>query len=136
LCGEFEQVEEKYSQFHGYFKEKYLTSNYPNDFSWNCYETYIFETEKSEDFMRFKEEIELDLQMSRKYVLTADEHDLLPPLHMEIAEKETKETELPWEEEWKIAIGEELYDKIMDAPKSRIESVLEEYLNDKVNQTK
>ena len=135
LCGEFEHVEEKYSKFHEYFRKKYLTNDCPKDLSWNFYEIYVFETQESKDFLNFKEEIELNLQMSRKYVLTADQCEFLPPLHLEIANKGERNLESPWEEEWKTAVGEDLYDRIMDAPKSNIESVIKEYLNDKVNQT-
>ena len=135
LCREFEQVEEKYSKFHSYFKEKYLTSDFPKDLSWNFYEIYVFEAAESKEFLNFKERTELNLQMSRKYVLTADQCEFLPPLHLEVIKKGSRDSEPPWEEEWKAAVGEDLYDRIMDAPKSKAESVLKEYLNDKVNQT-
>ena len=135
LCGEFEQIEEKYLKFHGYFKEKYLRSDYPKDLSWNFYEIYVFEAPESKEFLNFKERTELNLQMSRKYVLTADQCELLPPLHLDIAKKGESDSESPWEEEWKTAVGEDLYDRIIDAPKSNIESIIKEYLNDKVNQT-
>ncbi len=133
LCGEFEQVEGKYSRFHSYFNEEYLTSDCPRDLSWNFYEIYVFEAPESKEFLNFKERTELNLQMSRKYVLTADQCELLPPLHLEVAKKGERASESPWEEEWKTAVGEELYDRIMDAPKTKVESVLKEYLNDKNN---
>ena len=131
LCGSSENFAVKYAKFHEYFKSEYLKGNLASDIYWNFYEIYIFKDGNAEGFKDFKETTEMDFQMSRKYVFLADKIDDLPPLHLSLQKIKRGVKESPWEEEWRDSIGEELYDRIIDSPKSRIEDVFKEYLNDK-----
>lgn len=131
LCGDSENFPDKFSKFHEYFKDEYLKSNLAPDIYWNFYEIYIFEDDNADGFRDFKERTEMDFQMSRKYVFIANEIDALPPLHLSLHKRKQGVTESPWEEEWRGSVGEALYDKIIDTPKSKIEDVFKEYLNDK-----
>lgn len=133
LCGSSENFADKYAKFHEYFKSEYLKDNLAPDIYWNFYEIYIFKDGNAEGFSNFKETTERDFQMSRKYVFLADKIDDLPPLHLSLQKKNKGVTESPWEEEWRDSIGEDLYEKIMESPKSKIEYVFKEYLNDKHN---
>jgi hypothetical protein len=131
LCGNSENFADKYSRFHEHFKDDYLKGDLAPDIYWNFYEIYIFMDGSAEGFRDFKERAEMDFQMSRKYVFMADEIDNLPPLHLSLHKRKRGITESPWEEEWRDSIGEALYERIIDSPKSKIENVFKEYLNDK-----
>ena len=111
----------------------FLKGNLAPDIYWNFYEIYIFKDGDAEGFSNFKEKTEMDFQMSRKYVFLANEINYLPPLYLSMQRKNKGVTESPWEEEWRDSIGEDLYEKIIESPKSKIEYVFKEYLNDKSN---
>jgi hypothetical protein len=132
FCGNPESFLEKYSTYHATFNDKYLKGDLSPDTYWNFYEIYIFESGDSEEFKTFKEKTEMDFRMSRKYVFLAKEINNLPPLFLSFTRKQGF-VESPWEEEWRNSVGEELYDCIIDSPKSRVEDVLRGYLDDKFN---
>jgi hypothetical protein len=127
-----EDIMERYSRCRQVVKNDYLKAASAPDIYWNFYEVYVIQ-HTSNEFARFKEHVEVDFQMSRKYVLAATEIDVLPPLHLSFPEKKARTSESPWEEEWKNSVGTELYDKIIYSPKSKIEDVLREHLDDQLN---
>lgn len=133
FCGDAQSYEDKYSKYHDIFKDECMKGEFVPDIYWNFYEIYVFDNDHSDGFEGFKERTELDFQMSRKYVYLANKIDDLPPLHLSLCPRQRIINESPWEEEWKSSIGEDLYYKIMDTPKSRIEDIFKEYLYDNLN---
>lgn len=133
LCDSSKDFAAKFTIFHEYFKEEYLKGSLASDIYWNFYEIYIFKENNAEGFSDFKEGTEKDFQMSRKYVFLENELDHLPPFYLSIQKNNNNVTESPWEEEWRNSIGEDLYDRIIESPKSNIENVFKGYLNDKLN---
>ncbi len=125
---------DKFMSAHSLVEKDYLQVKDVTDLHWNIYSIFIFETDPSVNFLKIKENIENDLRISRKYVLTTNEVEYLPPLYMDITH-ETVEEERAWEDEWVEAVGENLYPQIVEAPRSHLETIVKEFIHDRANKT-
>lgn len=133
---QLEEAKQQMSESLKIIEDDYLKSNYSADIYWNFYSIFIVNSKISNEFLKLKDELENDLKLSRKFVLTVDEINLLPPLFIEVERKADEKVRSPWEKEWREAIGEEFYDKIMENPKSHIESILKDSIDDSLNKNK
>lgn len=136
----FDELNEAYTKAEeslAYLENDYLKEDLITDLYWNFYAIFIVKAESSEaKFIELKKNIENNFRMSRKYVLSAKHIESLPPLFIKITGREHIKSESIWEKEWREAIGEKLYDSIVDSPKSHVENILKEYVNDKRNNNK
>ena len=134
FLGDLNDADGKFMRAHFMVEKDYLQAKDVVDFHWNIYSIFIFETDPSDSFLKIKENIENDLRVSRKYVFTTNEVESLPPLYIDITH-ETVEEGSAWEDEWEDAVGEDLYQQIMDAPKSHLEKIVKEFIDDRANKT-
>lgn len=132
--GDINDANDKFARAHSLVEKDCLQAKDVADLHWNIYSIFIFEVDASDDFLRIKENIESDLRISRKYVFTTKEVESLPPLYMDITH-ETVEEGRAWEDEWEDAVGEDLYQQIMEAPKSHLETIVKEFIDDRANKT-
>lgn len=134
FLGDLNDADDKFMRAHSLVEKGYLQAKDVADLHWNIYSIFIFETDPSVNFLKVKENIENDLRISRKYVFTTNEVEYLPPLYMDITH-ETVEEGRAWEDEWVEAVGENLYQQIMEAPKSHLETIVKEFIDDRANKT-
>jgi hypothetical protein len=120
-----------YSDAQSLLEKDFLSSDQMSDIYWNFYSVFLVGTSSSTDFLEFREKVETDLRISRKFVYTIADIALLPPLFFVGAWKIATETASPWENEWKEVLGEELYDKIIENPKSHTEDIVRQYIDDR-----
>ena len=103
------------------------------DLYWNFYAILLIEIETADDeFTKFRETIQRDFRICRKYVLSDKDLDSLPPSFIEIGSKPDIEQSV-WEQGWREMVGAQLYDAIMQHAKSHIGKVFAEYIDDKTN---
>lgn len=143
LCGKtitgIENTKSRLEKFNEIFLDDYTTSSYHNSVYWNYYAIFIFELEAGEDdsaFNKIKQDIEKDRNMSRKFVLKTEDLNELPPLYFRPIKTISVEKESFWEIGWRNATGEELYDSIVESSKNQISTILDGFIDDKINRNK
>ncbi len=132
FLGDLNDADGKFMRAHSLVEKDYLKAKDVADLHWNIYSIFIFETDSSDNFLKVKNTIENDLMISRKYVFTIDGIESLPPLYMDITYEAVEEGRA-WEDEWADAVGEDLYQQIMEAPKSNLEKIIKEFIDDRAN---
>jgi hypothetical protein len=133
FLGDLNSVREKLKHAQASLERDYLQAKDVADIHWNVYSIFIFDVDASDDeFLSIKRDIESNLIISRKYVFTMNEIEALPPLYMDIT-REAVEEGRAWEDEWAEAVGEDLYQLIMESPKSHIDKLLKDFIDDRAN---
>ncbi len=102
----------------------YLEHEGPEDREWNYYAIYVVieKSDTTSEFLDLKRSIEADIKYSRKFVLTTDEIDTIPPGKLSDEDLKAKSDEIPDPlEHWEKILGKELIEAICEGPKNKIE---------------
>ncbi len=125
------EVIERKDEYEDIFKSLYLSSDFSEDIYWNYYCIYIIKDDLDNTaFKRFKDNIEGNTKLARRFVFNENDIEFLPPLHLSVIKPTVAADSELWEKEWRDAIGSDLYEKLNSNPKSRIDELILEYLND------
>ena len=74
-------------------------------------------------------------QYSRKYVFTTDELDELPPGMIDAAEIKKQPVVIrDILQDWEKTLGEQLFEKIVNGPKTSVDLRLRHFINGKINE--
>ncbi len=132
-CDSLNKAKETIPKFLKYLGNDYLKTELITDLYWNFYAIFLIETKTPDsEFTKVKENVEKDFRICRKYVLSDENIESLPPSFIEIGSKPDISDSV-WEQEWRQMVGATLYDEIMKTSKSHIGKVFEKYINDKTN---
>jgi len=116
-----------------------LVDDYANDFSkrdkeWNYYAVFIIEdckAEESDAFLALRSKITNDTRFSRKYLVTSDDIDTLPPGRMpNLSSQKVDYASEQTTEEWSSTLDDGIFELITSGSKSEMEARLWEYIRD------
>ena len=118
------QLKEQWQDLHVTLMDHYRAYEGPEDREWNYYAVYVV-VDKSllnQELIDVKRAIEADTKFSRKFVLTTDEIDVLPPGMLSEEDLNAKDDKIsdPFEH-WEKILGRELIELICEGPKKTIE---------------
>lgn len=137
LLDSWSDLKESWMRIHEYLKEDYRTFSGPRDMEWNYYAVFLVTEifENDEELNSIRSGIQADTSYSRKYVLTIDNMDELPPGM--ISSKQLGRKGIAPEnmiKQWEEMLGPELFNLLLLGPKSTIEKRLFNYIEKKVDE--
>ena len=118
------QLKEQWQDLHVTLVDHYRAYEGPEDREWNYYAVYVVldKSLSNQELIDVKRAIEADTKFSRKFVLTTDELDVLPPGMLSEEDLSAKGDKISDPlENWEEILGRELIEFIREGPKKTIE---------------
>ncbi len=127
------ELRKDWKDLHVRLIEHYQEHEGPEDREWNYYAIYVVlgKSGTTSGFLDLKRLIEADTNYSRKFVLTTDEIDIMPPGKLSDEDLKAKSDEIPDpREHWEKILGRELIEAICEGPKNKIEDRIRKVIED------